>query len=175
MSYFSIISNNDLGIWYRTIYWTKPSRIMQAWADGTNEVEIVSGFDPRGIAVDYKSSKLYWADWWDGVVQSSGLDGSNVQTLVSEPYVSAIAVDENRVYYGNWHWEVPPVMRSCNKTGGDVKTLYTGDSTTKYTLMSHLALMSPHAPETGRRNECEDQICDGICVLTPSSYRCLSF
>ena len=57
-----------------------------------------------------------------------------------------------------------------SKTGGDVKVLYThGDD------MQHIALITSRPPLTTRVNNCANQSCSGVCVLTPTFYRCLSF
>ena len=168
-----LLTNNFLIISYRNMYWTGSNGIMRASMDGTNSVQIVSGLvTPRGIVVDFQTSALFWVDAGTKRVQTSRLDGSSVATLAgtidSSPW--GIAVDRDRVYFGSFG-SSPYALRSCSKTGGDIKTHYTGG-----TQMQHLAFISSRHPTTTRRNDCAGQSCsgNGICVLTPSSYRCLN-
>ena len=68
----------------RTMYITtyQPGTIKKMMMDGTHGIEIVRGLNlPRGIAIDYSSSRLIWADQNTYKVQSSNLDGSNLQTV----------------------------------------------------------------------------------------------
>ena len=158
---------------YRTVYWTTDNgRIMKAMMDGTGSVQIVSGLeDPTGIVVDHKSSKIFWVDVIAHKVQSSGLDGGVVTTVVelSEFKPWGITMDADRLYVGNW--KSTSELRSCTKTGGDMKTLYRGARP-----MQQLAMITARPPHTSRRNHCAGQTCSGggICVLTASSFRCLS-
>ena len=64
------------------MYWTKGTEIMKTLMDGTGSFRIVSGLDhPVGIAVDYKSSRLFWVEQHSKNVKSSSLDGSAVATV----------------------------------------------------------------------------------------------
>ena len=154
------------------MYWTTDRGIMKAWMDGTNSVEIVSGLrHPMGVTMDYESPRLFWVEQGSKKVQSSGSDGSNVVTLAQlKDTPLGIAVDATRVYFSSY--AIPSVLRSCNKTGGDMKELYTYDGGDE---MGHIALITSRPPLATRQNHCANQNCSGICVLIPNSYRCLSF
>ena len=63
----------------RTIYWTKCSfstgngGIVKALMDGTNSGQIISGLSyPKGITVDYKTSRLFWVEGGKGTIQYVG-------------------------------------------------------------------------------------------------------
>ena len=142
---------------------------MKASTDGMNSKQIVSGLgDPTGITVDYKSSKLFWVDHTSNLVQSSTLEGRNVNTVLEisgfKPW--GIALSENKIYLGNCRWASE--LRSCTRTGADMRTLYNASRP-----IQQLTVVAP-APASTRRNHCTGQSCYGICVLTPSSFRCLS-
>ena len=121
--------------------------------------------------VDLKSSTLFWVDQDSKKVQYSKLDGSGVAKLAQlsqyGPY--GITVDATRINFGKS--DSPSELRCCNKTGGDVRVLYTKE----WDRMNHMALIISLPPLTSRTNHCAKQSCSGICVLIPSSYRCLSF
>ena len=116
---------------------------MKALMDGTNVVQIVAGLSgPTGITVDYKSSTLFWVEYGKKV-QSSRLDGSSVVTLarLSHP-LWGIAVDETRVYFSSR--SIPSVLRSCSKTGGDVKVLHKEEDEMQHIVLKLLArLLQP--------------------------------
>ena len=142
---------------------------MKAWMDGTNPVPIVSGLSsPAGIALDYNSRKLFWTDFGTDKIQSSDLDGRNVQTVatVSKPY--GIAVSENRLYFGTF--SSPSVLQSCGMTGRDMKILHRDPK-----KMRHIGVAPSHSTPATRRNHSAGRTCPekGICVLTPYSFRCL--
>ena len=143
---------------------------MTAWMDGTHPVEILSRDTPRGIAVDYKSSKLFWLDSSEKKVQSSGLDGSDVKTWAKESGLYGIVVDNTEIYFSNYSMDQPSALIRCNKTGGGVKVLFQESK-----KMKHLAVVPSRPPVTSRENHCDGRSCpgDGICTLTPFWYTCL--
>ena len=135
-----------------------------------NPVQIVSGLSsPAGIAVDYNSRKLFWADYGTYKIQSSDLDGRNVQTVarVSKPY--GIAVYETRLYFGTF--SSPSVLKSCDLTGRNMKMFYRNPK-----KMRHITVATSHSPPATRTNHCGGWTCPekGMCVLTEHSFRCLS-
>ncbi|MBN1124004.1 MAG: lamin tail domain-containing protein [Sedimentisphaerales bacterium] len=71
------------------LYWSdKDTRKIQRRNPITGAVEDVltsaNGLvDPRGIALDVPSGKLYWTDYDTGCIYSADLDGSNVQSIVT--------------------------------------------------------------------------------------------
>ena len=70
------------------LYWTDTHIIQRSNLDGTGVEEIVTWQDgvqwPRGIAVDEKEGKIYWADSDTRKIQRSNLDGTEIENLVTE-------------------------------------------------------------------------------------------
>ena len=142
---------------------------MKAGMDGSNSRTIVRGLShPCGIAIDFSSSLLYWADFGSMSIKSSNLDGSNVVTVVqlsSKPY--GIAVAPQRLY---WGLLIDKKVQTSTMTGGDIRTIYTGNREVR-----RLTFTAPNMP-TNRTNPCTSQSCTtGVCVLTPTLFRCLSW
>ena len=114
------------------MYWTVatgPDRsggmIMKAGLDGSNPVVVVGGLlDPYGIAIDFRAQRLYWADEDRQKIQSSSINGSDVQTVLeltigSDPF--GIVVLEDRIYFSTF---TSRKLQSINKSGGDLQTHY---------------------------------------------------
>ena len=149
---------------------------MKASMDGTNAVEIVSRSlsglsDPMGVAIDHWSLKLYWADFDIAKIQSSTLDGQDVQTIVDLPSgipLLGLAMDEDLIYFSDWDMRSSTLM-SCNKTGGDMRILCNSSAP-----IQQPTVVTAVPPPTTRSNDCAGQSCSGICVLMPASFRCLS-
>jgi DNA-binding beta-propeller fold protein YncE len=106
-----------------TIYWTdyRTKTIRRTNSDGSGTTARVScDGEPRGIAVDDASGKMYWAQSGGGypAVKRSNLDGSDLQVLVVSHYkpgemlnAIGIAVDalNNKLFWtdpgGNQIWQ----------------------------------------------------------------------
>ena len=156
------------------MYWTKygsgsTGGIFKSEMDGSNAAEIVSGLQyPAGIAIDFDSSRLFWADYNTGIIQSSNLDGTDVQLVVqlsggTLPW--GIAITGDRLFWGTY---IPNSLQSSDKSGQDIMTLYNGT----YTIR-HLTFATANPAQT-RPNHCEGQTCySGICVLNKGSFRCV--
>ena len=142
----------------RTKYWTKNSfsdncTIWTAGMDGTDPHVAVSGLKlPYGIAIDLNMSRLYWTEEDMDRIQSANLDGSDTRTIVKLSGPQGIAVLADEIFWGNWRSHE---LQSSSKTGGHIRTLHT------------------HA--RNGVNLCESQNCSKLCVLSPSSFRCLDW
>ena len=131
------------------IYWTNAVtyKIHRASLDGSNVETLVTRLEtPVGIALDLDEGKIYWTDG-GGVedviivgkiigtakVQRANLDGSNIETLVSEleapARLMAIAldVDEGKIYWTNN--DRGDILRAkiqrANLDGSNIETLVT--------------------------------------------------
>lgn len=110
------------------IYWTDfqgtAHGVRSCRMDGTDVRTVVQGRGrPFGIAVDPVAQKVYWADLeWDQICRS-GLDGGNVEVLLSEGVndVGFIALDVpgSKMYWTVWGGRI---MRA-DLDGSDVETL----------------------------------------------------
>ena len=145
--------------------------ILKAEMDGTNAAQIVTGLDlPAGIVIDFISYRLFWADYGTNKIQSSNLDGTDIQLvaqLSSSPYTGpwGIAVTDEQLFWGNYN--AKSIQRS-GKMGQDVQTLYNGTNS-----FNNLVVASSIPVQT-RPNHCEGQKWSGgICVLNKYSFRCI--
>lgn len=65
--------------------WDRPANISRANTDGSNLTvfrNITLGW-PNGLAVDFRTNRLYWCDALLDHVQHSNLDGTDVKTINS--------------------------------------------------------------------------------------------
>lgn len=109
----------------RHIYWTNSDiyhpTIERALLNGSNR-EVLIDSDLRqltGIAIDYRSRRLYWADMREGIyyrIDSSNLDGKEREIVYEGTHTKpfGIAVDENAVYWtdvtNNALWRSVPTL-----------------------------------------------------------------
>ena len=155
------------------MYWTKylqaGSSIWRSDLDGSNGVRILDHLKyPYGIAIDFSSRRLYWADFEDSRIQSSDLQGRNFRAtfkLPNESYPTGVVVIGHRIYWGTWG---SGKLQSGGKVGRQIITYYNGADT-----IHHLAVVPSTALSRNRTNHCEVPGCPKVCVLTATSYRCL--
>ena len=68
------------------MYWTYfgGGIIRRAEMDGSGSAIFLSGLgNPRGITIDFDSSKLYWVEKADGKIQSSDFEGKEIRTVLT--------------------------------------------------------------------------------------------
>ena len=111
------------------MYWTNApaGSIHKAGMDGSSPVTLVPyGLSyPYGLTIDFASRRLYWTEYFGEKIQSSDLDGGDVQLLIQLPSGSVpwgVAVVGGRVYWGN---AGDKRLQSVTKEGQDLQTLYT--------------------------------------------------
>ena len=92
----------------RIMYWSTsgdPGSVKQGGMDGSDVSVIVTRLNqPRGITIDFKSSRIYWTVSFDSTVQSSDMQGKNVQTGMQLPRRSwpyGMALHGNKLYVTN--------------------------------------------------------------------------
>ena len=154
------------------MYWTRydAGSIHRAGMDGSNPETLVTGLNhPTGVTIDFALQRLYWAESGSNRIQSSDLDGRDLQLVVqlsngSVPW--GIAVLNDRIYWGN---EGNYRLQSATKDGRDVQTLYTSIKG-----ISQITIVPAPDLVNNRTNDCEGRDCSKLCVLTPTSYRCLA-
>ena len=140
--------------------------------DGSNPTTIVTGLsDAFGIVIDYETSRLYWADQGQGAkkIQSSNLQGADkrveVQLSTTAPY--GLAVLNDTIIWSNGVGGA--LQQRGTESGAIVRSLYTGSN-----IIRHLTIVPPYNLPTNRINHCANQNCPKICLLTTSSFRCVS-
>ena len=94
---------------------------MKSELDGRNPVTLVTGLrNPIGIAIDFSSQRLYWADSSAHKIQSSNLQGHDVQTVFQvsdglDARPRGVAVVGKRIYWSTWG---SYKLQSGSKSGG---------------------------------------------------------
>ena len=169
---------------YSADYWpaTVRSSILQADMDGSNcrtIIEMAAGFIPH-IAIDHSQLRLFWTNSASRTIKSTNLEGGDekivVQLSPSVHHPSGLTFLNDRMYWAEngpvaVKTRSPASLRSSNKAGQDVRTLSTEE---KYTI-DDLTFVGPSSLSTTRVNHCEEQDCStNICVLTPTSFRCVA-
>ena len=117
--------------------------VQRANLDGSNIETLVSELEaPFGIALDVDGGKIYWTDAGSVDVfgnkilgtakaQRANLDGSNIETLVSEleaPFGIALDVDGGKIYWTDADTDVPDTykVQRANLDGSNIETLVSG-------------------------------------------------
>ena len=98
------------------LYWTDTHIIQRSNLNGTEVEEIVTSQDrvrwPRGIAVDEKNQKIYWADSDTRKIQRSNLDGTAIEDLDTEGLRNPLKVAVDPIA-GKIYWtDIGTIFRS---------------------------------------------------------------
>ena len=144
--------------------------IIRASMDGWDPSIIVIGLAyPTGIAIDFQSSRLYWADDVYNKVQSSNLGGTDIQTVIKLPRGTGtfgIPLHGSRIYctFGK-----SKQVQSFSMAGQHVRILH--EDTNE---LEHLTIVSSRSNlPRSRTNPCAHQQCPKLCVLARKSFRCV--
>ena len=156
------------------MYWTRyggsdGTTVRKGGMDGSNPTNLVAGSGwANGIQIDFTTRRLYWADRDNKRIQSSNLYGGDVRTIVDQlpAFPSGIALVDDRLYWGSWGSYRIESMSIQNRSDQRVEH-------TERSAPHHLTVPLRNLPPN-RRNHCEGRVCSGVCVLTPSSYTCVS-
>ena len=95
----------------RYMYWTdwgEVAKIEKAGLDGRERVEIINTdlVWPSGLALDFETQTLYWADAYLDKIEYASVDGSGRTVLETgetgllHPY--ALTIDGNFLYWTDW-------------------------------------------------------------------------
>ena len=155
----------------RLMYVSSGDYIIRTEMDGYNRVtNFIRVSAPRGVFIDFKGSRLYWSSAGDKRIGSSNMAGGDIRTVVqlgTNSHPQGIAVMGDRIY---WTDHFAGKLESSNKYGTDVQTLYDGTD-----RIMHLVVAPTEDHQPGNRtNHCVQQCDYGICVLSATSFRCLS-
>lgn len=139
----------DGGLFWTTSYVATGSQVHRAAADGVDPAVILNlggESNLRGIAVDAAAGKLYFADFDQGLLLRSNLDGSGLATFQdlgagTGPYGVLLDPDTQRLY---WTEYKAGRLRWAGLAGGSPVTLYSGLANPTY-----LTFIPPNAGGTG--------------------------
>ncbi|XP_034246865.1 LOW QUALITY PROTEIN: low-density lipoprotein receptor-related protein 4 [Thrips palmi] len=92
------------------VFWTdwgpKP-KLERCEMNGQNRRAIVTQgvVWPNGLALDYDTNRIFWADAMHHVIESADLDGKNRKVVLSKglPHPFALTIFEDMVYWTDWH------------------------------------------------------------------------
>nr|XP_018898096.1 PREDICTED: low-density lipoprotein receptor-related protein 4 [Bemisia tabaci] len=126
---------------------------------------------PNGLAIDYPASRLYWVDAKTHLIESSNLDGTNRQQVVTKglPHPFSLTVFDDALYWTDWHTKS---ISTANKlTGNGFRIVHSG-------LHFPMGIKSYH-PESqpAYKNHCGDNNggCSYLCLpkASSNSYSCV--
>ncbi|KAL9884451.1 LDL receptor related protein 4 [Glossina fuscipes fuscipes] len=99
--------------------WGPNPKIERAYMDGSQRQIIINkGVTwPNGLAIDYPSNKLYWADAKQHAIECSNFDGSERIKILSThlPHPFAITIFEDTMYWTDWNTKT---VSAANKITG---------------------------------------------------------
>uniref|UniRef100_A0A182JJM2 Nidogen n=1 Tax=Anopheles atroparvus TaxID=41427 RepID=A0A182JJM2_ANOAO len=100
------------------IYWSDiaAQQILSAKYDGTDQKPFITKdiISPEGVAVDWISRRLYWADSEKDTIEVASLENPDVRTVLISKYLvnpRGIAVDPHlsKLYWSDWNREGPKI------------------------------------------------------------------
>ena len=155
------------------MYWTRSfggeTLVATGGMDGSNPRNLVAGTgQASSIQIDLQNRRLYWANRSNKTIQSSSLNGDDVVTihkLSEKPF--GIALLRTKLYWG--YNGANTVQSGGIQPGSDVQVEHTVSVSTR-----HFTVPIWNLP-INRANHCSGRVCSGVCVLTPTSYKCVSF
>ena len=114
------------------MYWTDwgtVGRIEKASMDGSDR-QVVHDTNlvlPNGLAIDYQSQTLYWADASLDRIESSRVDGFNRVLLssVESSHIFGIVFHQDMLYVSDWHDNTIRVVESSEGTVSLLKNVFT--------------------------------------------------
>ena len=140
--------------------------ILKAGTDGSNPTGIVKCSEGAyGIQIDYKAKRLYWAEYYVDRIRSSDLDGGDVVTIAETPAPYGIALVDQRIYWGEYS---SGLVYSISVEGTGIRNETNAIARTRNFVYSNWN------PPKNRSNDCEQQSCGFVCVLSRTSFKCLA-
>ncbi|CDW51881.1 low density lipoprotein receptor (ldl) [Trichuris trichiura] len=154
--------------------WGVQAFISKAAMDGSSFKRIVTtGLAwPNGLTVDHYADRLYWADAFLDIIESSDLEGRSRRVVLKDtnsiPHVFGLAVADEHLYWTDWTFR--GIMR-CNKLNGRNVTLVAQTALLPYDLKLCHAAAQPEADSRGCA--LNNGRCEQLCLLSPNGHgRC---
>lgn len=158
-------------LFIRYLYWTDwgdAPKIERAMLDGSQRKTIVEadlGF-PNGLAVDYSTKKLYWADALKDRIEVSDLHGRHRVQLVPEAtHPFGLTQFGEHIYWTDWYKK--SVERADKTTGRDRTAIRTD-------LDSVMEIRAVAASKQTGWSPCQvnNGYCSHLCLFRQKEYVC---
>lgn len=151
--------------------WGPNPKIERSEMDGKNRKSIIteSVFWPNGLAIDYTTNQLYWADAKHNVIETALFDGSSRKKVISKglPHPFAITIFEDAIFWTDWHTK--SITTASKTTGVGLRTIH---SHLNFPMDIHIyhPQMQPKYP-----NKCGDNNggCAHMCLPNKVSFTCV--
>lgn len=135
--------------------WGEVPKIERAGMDGdpaTRQVIVSTRvFWPNGLAVDFDSGRLYWADGKYNYIHSANVDGSDRSEIVADsqqlPHPFALTMFRDSLYWTDWNTHA---IYTCNRSNGaDSRTVVTNLFSPMDVHVFHPSRQPPGKPPSG--------------------------
>uniref|UniRef100_A0A3B1J6C8 Low density lipoprotein receptor-related protein 4 n=1 Tax=Astyanax mexicanus TaxID=7994 RepID=A0A3B1J6C8_ASTMX len=154
---------DPVGFMYWTDWGANP-KIERAGMDASSRVVIISSnlTWPNGLAIDYQTERLYWADAGMKTIEFGNFDGSNRQVLIGTqlPHPFGLTLHEDKIYWTDWQSKS---IQSADKMTG------LGRSTLAENLENLMDIHMFHRHRT-TQSPClvNNGGCSHLCLLAPA-------
>uniref|UniRef100_A0AAY4CI19 Low-density lipoprotein receptor-related protein 4 n=1 Tax=Denticeps clupeoides TaxID=299321 RepID=A0AAY4CI19_9TELE len=146
-------------------YWGANPKIERAGMDASSRMVIISSnlTWPNGLAIDYHTERLYWADAGMKTIEYSNFDGSGRQVLINSqlPHPFGLTLHDDKIYWTDWQSKS---IQSADKLTG------LGRSTLAENLENLMDIHMFHRHRNSVRTPCtvNNGGCSHLCLLAPA-------
>lgn len=139
--------------------------------DASNRLVIISSnlTWPNGLAIDYESQRLYWADAGMKTIEYASLDGSNRKVLIGSnlPHPFGLTLYGERIYWTDW--QAKSIQSADRRTGQARETLQDNLEN-----LMDIHVFHRHRPPVRTPCEVNNGGCSHLCLLAPlpKGYSC---
>uniref|UniRef100_A0A670J4S2 Low-density lipoprotein receptor-related protein 4 n=1 Tax=Podarcis muralis TaxID=64176 RepID=A0A670J4S2_PODMU len=172
------VSNTD-GTMRTVLIWENLDRprdivvdpIERAGMDASDRLVIISSnlTWPNGLAIDYESHRLYWADAGMKTIEYAGLDGSNRKVLIGSnlPHPFGLTLYGARLYWTDW--QAKSIQSADKRTGQNRETLQDNLEN-----LMDIHVFHRHRPTVHTACTVNNGGCSHLCLLAPlpKGYSC---
>uniref|UniRef100_A0A3Q3ETX7 Low density lipoprotein receptor-related protein 4 n=1 Tax=Labrus bergylta TaxID=56723 RepID=A0A3Q3ETX7_9LABR len=149
---------DPIGFMYWTDWGANP-KIERAGMDASSRIVIISSnlTWPNGLAIDYETKRLYWADAGMKTIEFGNFDGSDRQVLIGSqlPHPFGLTVHLDKLYWTDWQSKS---IQSADKLTGLGR--HTLAENLENLMDIHMFHQNPCAVNNGG--------CSHLCLLAPA-------
>uniref|UniRef100_A0A3P8ZIX3 EGF-like domain-containing protein n=1 Tax=Esox lucius TaxID=8010 RepID=A0A3P8ZIX3_ESOLU len=154
--------------------WGQNPRIERAFMDGSGRQAIVTTklYWPNGLALDYSTRRVYFADAYLKYIDYCDYNGNNrFQVMASDAVLQhphSMTIFEDQIYWSERY--TSQILRTNKFHGGNTTTVMTSVNQPMGIVMDH-----PIKQPAGMVNPCAEHLCGQLCLLSglrPRFYNC---